>query len=112
MSLVHVRFAVLLATSVLTTAAPAQYKPEEVTDAQIASFKANMEAGCTKRGNERGDDSAYVAAFCKCVTRTLEQSVRRPDWQQIYWLDMNQKQAEVQQLFAPYLDRLKACKTE
>jgi hypothetical protein len=112
MSTTPARLGVFVAACFLSAAAPAQDSPADVTDAQIASFKAKMESGCERRGIERGDDSDYVAAFCKCVTRTLEQSVRRPGWQQVYWLDTKQRQAEEQAFFAPYLDRLKACNTQ
>jgi hypothetical protein len=112
MTSTSLRLGVLLATAVLCAAASAQDKPEDVTDAQMSVFRSHMEQGCTNRGLQRGDDGSQVVAFCRCVTRTFEQSLKRAEWQQVYWLDKSQKQADVQKVFAPYMDRLKACKTQ
>ena len=101
----------VLSAALLATSSMAQETAAEVTDAQIALLKTGMHTGCQKRGIERGHDPAKVNAFCDCMSRTLETTVTREDWQQLYWLEWHGEHAQEEALLAKWLPGVKACTT-
>ena len=75
--------AVLLACAV-SAAAFAQKEPAEVTDNEIARYKTSAETECRVGAAGKGDP-ADVAAFCSCLFASLNKTMTRAEWQQVYF---------------------------
>jgi hypothetical protein len=105
------RFLVLLA-ALAAGAALAQQSPSEVTDGEIAKYKATAQKGCRDTGMKYGDPQEKVNAFCNCVLSTLEQSMKRAEWQQAYFYSLKGQEADEKLVLAPHVKQLSACRPD
>ena len=96
--------------AVLASAASAQDAPSEVTDAEIVRYKATAQTGCRQSGMARGDPQAQVDAFCACVLKSLEKTMKRPEWQQAYFYSMKNDEAGEKKILAPHVQNLAFCR--
>jgi hypothetical protein len=87
-----------------------QTAPSDITDAQIAELRSNMEPGCLDRGRARGAPEHDVVSFCACVTSVLDANVPIETWRQMVRLAAQHKEAEAFQLLGPYAALIQACK--
>ena len=94
----------------LAGAAVAQESPSEVTDGEIAKYKKAAYAGCREPGIKRGDPEARVDAFCSCMIAQLEQSMKRPEWQQAYYYFYKNDTEQHNKVLAAHLPNVKHCK--
>jgi hypothetical protein len=88
----------------------AQESPSEVSDAEIARYKATVQKICRDASMARGDPQVQTDAFCNCMLGTLEKSMKRPEWQQAYFYSLKNRESDEQQVVAPHLGRLEACR--
>ena len=102
-------FGILLLCSVFASAAAAQKAPADVTETQIKDYKANALKQCTDAGKSRGDAAEKVDGFCNCMISTLEKSVSRPEWQQLYFYSSQKRQQEEINVLGPHAGKVKAC---
>jgi hypothetical protein len=103
--------AAALALAVLQPAVVhAQNEPSEVTDKEIARYKANAKESCMQPGLARGDPQDKVEAFCSCMVDTLNKSMSRSEWQQAYFYSLKQQAENERRVVAPHLANLHACR--
>jgi hypothetical protein len=100
--------AVLLAVLISAPVA-AQREPAEVTDAQIAKYKALAASSCQEAGTKQGDPKERVDAFCGCLVRTITTTMTRAEWQQAYFYSMKGQSKEERQVLAPHLKNVDIC---
>ena len=101
----------LVAAAALAGVALAQESPSEVTDGEIAKYKAVVQKGCREPGLARGDPQEYVDKFCNCILATLEKDVKRAEWQQLYFYSFKQKDEDQEKvILAPHIKGLAVCK--
>jgi hypothetical protein len=98
----------VMAAALAGTAA-AQESPSEVTDAEIAKYKKAAYEGCREPGLKRGDPETRVNAFCSCMIMQLEQTMKRPDWQQAYFYFIRNESEQHNRVLAPHLPNVKHC---
>ena len=94
----------------LAGAANAQDAPSEVTDGEIARYKATAQTGCRQAGMARGDPQGKVDAFCTCVLQSLEKTMKRPEWQQAAFYSMKNDEAAEKKVLAPHVQDLGFCR--
>jgi len=102
--------AFLLFAAVLASAVNAQNAPSEVTDSEIARYKATAQSGCREAGMARGDSQAKVDGFCTCMLKSLEKTMKRPEWQQASFYSMNKDAAAEMKVLAPHVQNLGFCR--
>ncbi len=102
--------AFLLAAGLVSGTVSAQDAPSEVTDDEIARYKAKATSACREAGMKRGDAQVKVDAFCTCMIDTLSKSMKRPEWQQAYFYSNKNLEKEEEAVLAPHLGRLEACR--
>lgn len=100
---------VLLACAV-SAAAFAQKEPAEVTDSEVAKYKASAEAEC-RVGAVGKADPADVAAFCSCLFTSLNKTMTRPEWQQVYFYANTNEGARARAVLDPHLKKAE-CKPQ
>jgi len=100
----------LLLAVVLAGAVHAQDAPSEVTDAEIARYKASAQSGCRQAGMARGDPPVKVDAFCNCVLESLTKTMKRPEWQQASFYSMSKDAAAEMKVLAPHVQNLGFCR--
>ena len=88
----------------------AQQSPSEVTDAEIARYKATAQKGCRDAGLARNDPQERVDTFCNCVLATLEKTMKRTEWQQAYFYSMKNQEAEEKGVLDPHVKNLGVCR--
>lgn len=94
----------------VATISPAQQEPSEVTDGEIAKYKALARTGCNEGGTARGDAKEKVEAFCTCVLERLEKSMTRAEWQQAYFYSIRKDDAGEKKVLAPHVQQLGECR--
>ena len=99
-----------LAAVTFAGAAFAQESPSEVTDAEIARYKATAQKGCRDAGLARSDPQERVDAFCNCVLATLEKTMKRTEWQQASFYSMKNQEAEEKAVLDPHFKNLTVCR--
>lgn len=99
---------VLLAAFVAAPAA-AQKEPAEVTDKEIAKYKAAALSGCQDAGIKKGDPKENVDAFCGCLVSTLDKSMTRAEWQRAYFHSLKSQGQEERQVLEPHLKNVGVC---
>ena len=101
----------LAAAAALAGIAGAQESPSDVTDGEIQKYKALVQKGCREPGLARGDPQEYVDRFCNCVLATLEQNLKRAEWQQLYFYSFKQQNEDQEKMIlAPHVKGLAVCK--
>jgi hypothetical protein len=88
----------------------AQKEPSEVTDKEIARYKASAKDACMQPGLARGDPEDKVEAFCSCMLDTLNKSMSRSEWQQAYFYSLKQQPDDERRVVGPHLSNLDACR--
>jgi cytochrome c556 len=99
-----------LVAAALASAASAQDAPSEVTDAEIARYKATAQMGCRQAGMAKGDPQAQVDAFCNCVLQSLEKTMKRPEWQQAAFYSLRNDENGEKKVLAPHVQNLAPCR--
>jgi hypothetical protein len=100
----------LLLAAALASPLHAQDAPSEVTDAEIARYKATAQTGCRESGMARGDPSVKVDAFCNCVLESLNKTMKRPEWQQAYFYSLSKDEDGEKKVLAPHVQNLAVCR--
>lgn len=103
--------ALLLAFSV-TGPALAQKSPADVTDAQVAEYKAAAQKACTEGGEKQGDPRAQVEAFCGCLIETLDKNMTPTEWRQAYYYSQEKQVEAERKIVGPHLAKLDVCRAE
>ena len=104
-------FPLVLVTAALAAgAALAQESPAEVTDGEIARYKALAQKSCREPGLARGDPQEKVDTFCNCVIATLEKNLKRTEWQQLYFYSQKNQEEQEKIVLAPQVKHLIACR--
>ena len=103
------RAAVFFIAAALAGAAFAQESPSEVTDGEIARYKATAQKGCRDAGMSRGDPQERVDNFCNCMLQALEQSMKRTEWQQAYFHSLKNEEARESAILEPHIKQVGAC---
>ncbi len=106
----RLRACTALLCCVFAGVAGAQKSATEVTDAQIREYKTTAENACIDSGKASGDPVAKVTEFCKCMTGVFEKSLTRGDWQQLYFLATQQREAAEANILGPHMSKLRACR--
>jgi hypothetical protein len=88
----------------------AQENPAEVTDKEIARYKASAKNACMEPGLARGDPQEKVEAFCSCMLASLNKTMTRAEWQQAYFYSLKQQATEEKSVVGPHLSKLDACR--
>lgn len=102
--------AAFLLTALLAGTVSAQDSPADVTDGEIARYKAKAQNVCREAGMKRGDTQVKVDAFCTCMIDTLSKSMKRPEWQQAYFYSDKNLEKDEEAVLAPHLGRLEVCR--
>jgi hypothetical protein len=101
--------AVLLACAV-SSIALAQTEPAQVTDGEIAKYKVSAETECRVGAAGKGDP-ADIAAFCSCLFVSLNKTMTRPEWQQVYFYANKGEAARAREVLNPHLQKAE-CKPQ
>lgn len=105
----NLRAAVFFIAAALAGAAFAQQSPSEVTDGEIARYKATAQKGCRDAGMSSGDPQERVDTFCNCMIQTLEKSMKRTEWQQAYFHSLKNEEAQENAVLEPHVKQIAAC---
>jgi hypothetical protein len=95
--------AVLLACA-LSASAFAQKEPSEVTDNEIAKYKKAGESECRTGGAGKGDPKD-IEAFCACLFGSLDKTMTRPEWQQVYFFAQKGEGVRAREVLDPHLKK-------
>lgn len=98
------RITAVILASALAASAFAQKEPSEVTDKEIAGYKVSAEGECRAGAVGKGDP-ADIAAFCSCLFKSLDQSMTRPEWQQVYFYSHTGDGPKARQVLDPHLKK-------
>ena len=98
------RFSAVLLACVFSASAFAQKEPAEVTDGEIAKYKVAAETECRVGAAGKGDP-ADIAAFCSCLFASLDKTMTRPEWQQVYFYANGGEGARARQVLDPHLKK-------
>jgi hypothetical protein len=90
----------------------AQKKPAEVTDAEIAKYKATAKGGCMDAGKQKGDPADKADAFCTCLIEYLDKNMTHSEWQRVYVYSMNKQSAEESSVLSPHLTTFRGCSAQ
>lgn len=99
----------LLAAAVASSVS-AQDAPSEVTDGEIARYKATAQSACREAGMARGDPQVQIDGFCSCVLESLTKTMTRPEWQQASFYSMRNQADEEKKVLAPHVQNLGFCR--
>lgn len=91
-------------------AAHAQEAPTEVSRAQVAGYRAGIEAGCRSAGARRGEARAKVDGFCSCMMDTLDRNLSAFEWQLAAFYSLKKRLGEERLVLDPHLSELSACR--
>ena len=103
------RFVFLFAAA-LAGAALAQDSPSEVTDGEIAKYKAIARQASREPGIARGDPQESIDSFCNCIMTTLEKNLKRPEWQQLYFYSIKNQMEQELEVLTPHRRNLAGCR--
>ena len=106
------RAALFFIAAALGGAAYAQESPSEVTDGEIARYKATAQKGCRDAGMSRGDPQDRVDTFCNCMLQTLEKSMKRTEWQQAYFYAFKNEEARENAVLEPHVKQIAVCQSQ
>ena len=98
------RFSALLVACALAAPVFAQKEPAEVTDGEIAKYKVSGETECRVGAAGKGDP-ADVAAFCSCLFKSLDKTMTRPEWQQVYFYTHTGDGPKARAVIDPHLQK-------
>ena len=100
---------IVLGAAALATSVGAQQEPSEVTDKEIARYKQNARNACREPGIAKGDPPERVDAFCSCVIATLDKTMKRAEWQQVYFHWMKKDETQEQAVLDPHIRNFGHC---
>ena len=110
--MIKLRTFVLLLACVAATPVGAQKTAAEVTDAQVAEYKAAAQKVCEEGGQKTGDPQDKVGAFCGCLMAVLSKSMTQSEWQQAYLFSRKNQPEEERKLLAPHMKQVATCRPE
>jgi hypothetical protein len=90
--------------------AGAQKTAAEVTDVQIAAYKATAQKSCVEGGKKQGDPDDRVQAFCGCMMGVLNKNLTQSDWQQAVAFSRENRADEELKIIGPALRQLDTCR--
>jgi hypothetical protein len=90
--------------------ATAQDSPIDVSDVEIAKYRAVADAACREGGKKNGGPETKVEGFCTCLMDHLTRAMTRAEWQQVYYYSRNQRENDEKQVLAPHLKTFQGCK--
>ena len=93
----------------LAGAVHAQESPSEVTDGEIAKYKKAAFEGCREPGLAKGDPEERINASCACVISNLEKTMKRPEWQQLYYYWIRKDDDQQKAVLAQHVQDLGHC---
>ncbi|MES2562267.1 MAG: hypothetical protein V4637_06005 [Pseudomonadota bacterium] len=102
----------LLLACATASSASAQKSAVEVTDVQIAAYKATAQKSCVEGGKKQGDPDDRVQAFCGCMITVLNKNLTQADWQQVVALSRDNRAEEELKVLAPSLKQLDTCRPQ
>jgi hypothetical protein len=106
----NTRLLALLLACLFSAPVAAQKEPAEVTDKEIAKYKALADTSCREAGAKQGDPKEKIDAFCGCLLTTLNKSLTRPEWQQAYFYSIKGQTKEEMAVLGPHLKNVAACR--
>lgn len=104
-----IRSLALLLAFLIAGPVAAQKEPAEVTDGEIAKYKALAASSCQDAGTKQGDPKEKVDAFCGCLVATITKTMTRAEWQQAYFYSMKGQSQEERQVLDPHLKNVALC---
>jgi hypothetical protein len=96
----------------ITGQVAAQQTAAEVSDAQVAEYKALAAKSCKDAGEQRGDPEANVTAFCGCLIQVLDKNMTAAEWRQAYLFSRKNQAEEESKLFAPHMAKSAVCRAQ
>jgi hypothetical protein len=108
--MMNTRLLALLLAGLFSAPVAAQKEPSQVTDKEIAKYKALADTSCREAGAKQGDPKEKIDAFCGCLLTTLNKSLTRPEWQQAYFYSINSQTKEEMAVLGPHLKNVAACR--
>jgi hypothetical protein len=108
--MMNTRLLALLLACLFSAPVAAQKEPSEVTDKEIAKYKALADTSCREAGAKQGDPKEKIDAFCGCLLTTLNKSLTRPEWQQAYFYSIKGQTKEEMAVLGPHLKNVAACR--
>ncbi len=84
--------------------------PSEVSSAEVAVYKAGLQAGCRDAGMSKGDPELKVTAFCSCMGRTFESRLSAEEWQQATYFAQQRRDRDEQAILGPHMPAVRACR--
>jgi hypothetical protein len=106
------RTLVVLLACAMAGPVAAQQSASQVTQAQVAEYKANAEKACKEGGRQAGDPEARVDAFCSCLMEVLDKSMTAAEWQQAYFLSTKKQVDEERKIVTPHMSKLEVCRVQ
>lgn len=103
------RIPMLILCAFVAGPAFAQKGPQQVTDAQIKTYKANALKQCTEAGTAQKDPPEKVSSFCKCMVTTLEKNVSRDEWKQLAFYSKEGRTPDEMNVLGPHRPKIKEC---
>ena len=104
-----IRSLALLLAALISAPVAAQKEPAEVTDGEIAKYKALAASSCHEAGTKQGDPKEKVDAFCGCLVATINKTMTRAEWQQAYFYSLKGQSKEERQVLDPHLKNVGVC---
>jgi hypothetical protein len=108
----QLRTLLFLLACVAATATGAQKDPGDVTEVQIAAYKANAQKACIDGGKKQGDADERVNAFCSCMITVLNKNLTPSEWRQVVAFSRDNRPEEELKVLAPSLKQLEVCKPQ
>ena len=105
----RLRLTAMLLAALVSAPAGAQSDPSEVTDKEIANYKALATSSCQDAGTKKGDPKEQVDAFCGCLISTIDKTMTRADGQRAYFHSMKGQGLEERQVLEPHLKNVGVC---
>ena len=90
----------------------AQQSASEVTEAQVAAYKADAAKACKDGGQKAGDPPAKIEAFCGCLVEVLNKNMTAAEWRQAVFFAQKNQVAEGKKLVAPHMAKLDVCRAQ
>lgn len=90
-------------------ASAAHGDPKDVTNLDVATYKASVESGCRDQGRRLGHPWTQVQRRCKCVVDTLESRVSKDEWKRATSFAQQRKEHDEAAVLAPHMAALKRC---
>ena len=85
-------------------------EPDGVTDAQVGTYQANMEAACRKKVDADSRVQAGAAApYCACVMSAYRKDVTPAEWRDAHGYAAAGRNADELKVFEKHQKHLEAC---